>query len=133
MNNDLYYEIKRNEKELSPEIQERLKKERELIEKLDKNICEKVVLCVNCKYVSIRYNLGEKTYYCRYKDKTLNRLYNNCRYYHRKPVVSKTKRQAIERWNKYLDNTYYQKHKAELSKSQIKKIDNWRATHKTYN
>lgn len=133
MNNDLYYEIQRNEKELSKELQERLQKERKLIEELDKGIYNNNVICYKCKYIVVRYVNGEKTYYCRYKDKTLNRLYNNCRYYHRKPVVSKTKKLAVERWNKYLNNSYYQEHKEELSKSQLRKVNEWRSTHKTYN
>lgn len=90
----------------------------------------KVMTCYKCKYFTKTFEYEK---FCKYIHKALKEIKTHCLYYHRKPVVSKTKKMAIERWNKYLNNKYYQEHKGELSKSQIKKVDEWRSTHKTYN
>lgn len=130
MRKELYHEIKRKEKELPGELQRKLQTETELINKLDRNDPDiKKHNCYVCKYMI--FNNG--VMYCSYKKKNIKVTYKSCRYYHRKHTTPKTKTIAIEKWNKYLNNAYYKENKGALSKSQLRKVEKWRATHKTYN
>lgn len=121
--------IKENERKLPGELQKKLKTERETIKNLDNNIITGKVNCFKCKYMSIINGVKR----CRYTKKTIKVTYRSCRFYHRKHTTPKTKRIAVENWNKYLNNAYYKENKEKLSKSQLKKVETWRTTHKTYN
>lgn len=105
------------------EIEKELKKEIQLLNKLDKRPVLSFTYCFNCKH----YSKG----YCNCYKKHIKVTYRKCRFYNKIKEITKTKSQAIERWNKFLNDKYYYEHKKELSKSQLDKVDKWRATHKT--
>lgn len=130
MRKDIENEIRKSEKLLSKKLQKELKKERELINCLDNSIAIGIekVNCFKCKYMI----LTDGVKHCKYRNQNIKVTYRSCRYYHRKHTLPKTKRIAIENWNKYLNNAYYEENKEKLSKSQLKKVETWRATHKTF-